>query len=77
MTSVANHTHVAYWDYTGGGKFAFSLGIMSDQLKDIPMAQRALKDLNRRFSKSLKQPGIYLFLTAVFFLVGCRNKCGL
>ena len=46
ITSVVNHSDVAYWDYTGGRQFVVSLGIMSHQLKDIPMVQHALKDLN-------------------------------
>ena len=44
MTSIAND--VAYWNYTGGSRFVVSLGIMSCQLKDIPMVQHALKELN-------------------------------
>ena len=46
MTSIANHNDVAYWDYNGGRQFIVSLGIMSRQLKDIPMVQHDLKDLN-------------------------------
>ena len=46
MISVANHNDVAYWDYPGGRQFVVSLGIMYHQLKDIPMVQHALKDLN-------------------------------
>ena len=77
MTSIANHDDVAYWDYTGVRQFLVSLSIVSHQLKDIPMVQHALKNLNWRFPRSLKQLQIYLFPTAVFFLVGCWNKCGL
>ena len=43
MTSIANHNDVAYWDYTGGRQFVVSLGIMSYQLKDIPIVQHAFK----------------------------------
>ena len=46
MIQMANDNDVAYWDYTGGRQFVVSLGIMSHQLKDIPMMQHALKDLN-------------------------------
>ena len=46
ITSIVNYSDVAYWDYTGGRQFVVSLGIMSHQLKDIPMVQHALKDLN-------------------------------
>ena len=45
MTSIANHNDVAYWDYNGGRQFVASFGIMSHQLKDIPMVQHALKNL--------------------------------
>ena len=46
LTSIANHNDVAYWDYIGGRQFIVTLGIMSHQLKDIPMVQHALKDLH-------------------------------
>ena len=46
MASVANHNNVDYWDYNGGMQFIVSLGIISHQLKDIPMMQNALKDSN-------------------------------
>ena len=46
MTSIPNHNSVAYWDYTRGMQFVVSLGIMSHQLKDIPMVHHAFKDLN-------------------------------
>ena len=46
MTSVANPNDVAYYDYTGGSQFVVSLGIISHQLKDIPVVQHALKYLN-------------------------------
>ena len=46
MVSVANYNYVAYWDYTGGRQFVVSLGIMLHELKDIPMVQHALKNLN-------------------------------
>ena len=37
MTSIANHNNVSYLDYNSGRQFIVSLGIMSHQLKDIPM----------------------------------------
>ena len=46
MTSIANHNDVAYCDSTDDRQFVASLGVMSHQLKDIPMAQHALKYLN-------------------------------
>ena len=46
MTSIGIHNDVAYWNYTGEKQFVVSLGVMSYQLKDIPMVQHALKDLN-------------------------------
>ena len=46
MTSVGNHNDETYWDYTGGMQFVTSLGITSHQLKNIPMVQHALTDLN-------------------------------
>ena len=46
MTSIANHDDVPYWDYTGVRQFLVSLSIVSHQLKDIPMVQHALKNLN-------------------------------
>ena len=45
VTSIANHKNVAYWDYTGARQLVVSLGIISHQLKDIPMMQHALKGL--------------------------------
>ena len=53
MNSVANHNDLAYWDYIGGRQFVVSLGIISHQLKDIPMVQHVLKDLNGIFPRSL------------------------
>ena len=44
MTSLANHSNLAYWDYTGGN--VVSSGIILHQLDNIPMVQHALKDLN-------------------------------
>ena len=46
MTSIGNLNNETYWDYTGGRQFAISLGVISRQLKNILMAQHALKDLN-------------------------------
>ena len=43
MTSIANHNDVAYWDYNGGRQSVISLGIMSYQLKNIPIVQHAFK----------------------------------
>ena len=46
VTSIANHNDVACWDYTGRREYFVSLARMTYQLKDIPMVQDALKDLN-------------------------------
>ena len=46
MTSIADHNDAAYSGYAGANQFVVSLGIISQQLNNIPMVQHALKDLN-------------------------------